>query len=220
MIVIIFSDKFFQLGLTNDTAIEIFITPFIFILICFIFSSKLREKFSSGFLLNKDETYKAVCYPILVAIANAFFVYIYMYTPYWLGFEAVGIGSKQVTTVEGVSDIGLIIGSSVIGPFNEEFIFRFLLFGGMIMILKNLSKKFKWIKSKRSMIIFLCIIISNTIFSMVHGPNLSSFPLYFIGGVIDTLFFLRYGFLAGWIAHGMFNFLSPIAHSIILHLFM
>lgn len=220
MIVIIFLDKYFRLGLTNDVAIEIFITPFIFILTCFIFSRKLRENFSSSFVLKNGETYKVICYPVLVAIIHAFLVYIYMYTPYWLGFEAIGIGSKQVTTVNGVSDLGLVIGVSIIGPFIEEFFFRFLLFGGFIMGLTKLSLKYKWINSRKYLIIFSLVIIINSVFSLIHGPNILSFPLYFSGGVIHTLFFIRYGFLAAWISHGMFNFLSPIAHSIINHLFM
>jgi len=220
MIVYIFTDEFFQLGLTSDDAFDIFTLPFLIIITLLIFLPRARKKFVSWFILKKEETYKSICYPILVAIIEAFLVYIYLYTPYWLGSEAIGIGSNQVTTVEGVTEIGLTIGTSIIGPFNEEFIFRFILIAGFIETLNFLISKYKRLIKIKPIAIIFWIIVTNSYFSLIHGPDLLSFPTYFVGGVIPSLFFLRYGFLAAWISHGMYNFLSPIALSIIYNLFM
>lgn len=220
MIIYIFADKFFQLGLTSDAAIDIFTLPFMYIITLLIFLPQARKKFVSWFILKREETYKSVCFPILVAIIQSFLVYIYLYTPYWLGSEAISIGSKQVTTVEGVTEIGLTIGASIIGPFTEEFIFRFILIAGFIGILNLLIRKFNRFIKMKPIAIFFWIIVTNSLFSIAHGPDLLSFPTYFVGGVIPSLFFIRYGFLAAWISHGMFNFLSPIAFSIIHNLFM
>ncbi len=220
MIVYIFADKFFELGLFSDDAFRIVTLP----LMCFItllsIIPPLRKKFVTCFILKMEETYKSICYPILVAIILAFLVCIYQYTPYWLGSEAIGIGSKQVTTLKGVTEIGLTISSSIIIPFNEEFVFRFILIAGFIEILNFLISKYKRLIKIKPFAIIFCIIVTNSFFSLNHGPGLLSFPIYFVGGLIPSLFFIRYGFLAAWISHGMFNFLSPIANSIIHNLFM
>ncbi|MDN4608084.1 CPBP family intramembrane glutamic endopeptidase [Sporosarcina highlanderae] len=213
-------DIFFQLGLTSDDANNIFTLPFLYFITLLILLPRMRKKFVLWFIFKKEETYKTICYPILVAIIQSFLVYIYMYTPYWLGSEAIGIGSKQVTTVEGVTEIGLTIGATIIGPFNEEFIFRFFLIAGFIEILNFSISKFKRLIKLKPIAIIFWIIVTNSFFSLLHGPDLLSFPPYFVGGVIPSLFFIRYGFLAAWISHGMFNFLSPIAFSIIHSLFM
>jgi len=220
MIVYIIADNFFHLGLTNNNAFHIFIFPFLLIIFLLIFYPRVRKKFVSWFILKKEETYKSICYPILVAIIQAFLLYIYVYTPYLLGSEAIGIGSNQVNTVEGVTEIGITIGRSIIGSFNEEFLYRFILIAGFIEILNFLISKFKRLIKIKPIAIIFWIIVTNSYFSLNHGPDLLSFTPYFLGGIIPSLFFLRYGFLAAWISHGMYNFLSPIANSIINNLFM
>ncbi|MFS0815215.1 hypothetical protein [Peribacillus phoenicis] len=71
-------------------------------------------------------------------------VNIYRFFPYWLRFEPVGTGRNQVTTLQEITDIGLMIGLVTIGPINEEFIFRYFLYAGMILAFADMAKDFRW----------------------------------------------------------------------------
>jgi membrane protease YdiL (CAAX protease family) len=121
--------------------------------------------------------------------------------------------------------MGLIFSVSVISPFSEEFFFRYLLYGGLSLAIVEMAKENKVIKkiyielfiNKNQIYIWSWIILTNIGFAMAHGPNIISFPLYFISGIVFSIFFLRLGFLAAWISHGSANLFSWIAHEIIVN---
>ncbi|HDR8221064.1 TPA: CPBP family intramembrane metalloprotease, partial [Bacillus cereus] len=64
------------------------------------------------------------------------------------------------------------------------------------------------------------VILTNIGFALLHGPDISTFYLYFIPGVVDALLFLRLGFLSAWLAHGVFNLCSLTVLSIISSIFV
>lgn len=218
-------DLLLQLGLTSsEETLNIFIIPFITICSFIFFLPVLRKSFFAWFLLDKKEIHQAICFPILAAILSGFLVNFYRLLPYWLGFDPVGVGSQQVTVLDGVSPLGLALGTSVLGPFSEEFLFRYLMFSGIILLWADFPPKWvsginEHIQKRKKTYWIGWVLLVNVIFALLHGPNLLNFPLYFLPGIVDTLFFLRYGFLAAWISHGVFNLFSGITLHIILRAF-
>lgn len=218
-----FLDIRLNIGLTSDEVMPIFITPFVTILSFLMFFPALRKEFVKWFVLDKKRLDKTICYPVLASILLGFIINIYRFVPYWFGYDVVGVGKKQVTVLEDVSDLGMAIGVYIIAPFSEEFLFRFLAFAGAALWIKNLLEGTKWqeqaqllFAKKRKLVISSWVVITNLAFSFMHGPDLLSFPLYFLGGMVDAIFFIRFGFLSAWISHGSFNFFSGILLSIII----
>ncbi|WP_240792569.1 CPBP family glutamic-type intramembrane protease [Bacillus thuringiensis] len=64
------------------------------------------------------------------------------------------------------------------------------------------------------------ILVTNLIFALYHGPDITNFYAYFIPGIIDALLFLRLGFLSAWLAHGAFNLCSLTTFSIVSIIFL
>ena len=124
----------------------------------------------------------------------------------------------------------------ILGPFTEEVIFRyFLLFLLPYALLLFLYNKRAIIKRFVSESVFLFgkklyynmtnthskvtitiwVIFVSSLFSLGHGPDLWSFPIYFMAGVIYGFLFIKYGFFSAWVAHGSFNALSPIMNAVV-----
>jgi len=220
-------DKVFNLGLISEEAADVFTTLFILICTVVFFIPGLRKSFSKWFLLDRKKIVQSICFPILAAILMDFLENLYRLIPYWLGSDIIGVGSNQITTIKGVSDLGLELGTSILVPFNEEFIFRYLMFVGVPLLIVYTLNDFDWfnrikrlIEKRKKMYLISWIIIVNLLFGMAHGPDLLSFPIYFSSGILFTFFFLRYGFLSAWLSHGMSNLFSGVALQIILNLFV
>ncbi|BAU27108.1 CAAX prenyl protease-like protein [Aneurinibacillus soli] len=58
------------------------------------------------------------------------------------------------------------------------------------------------------------VIVASTVFSILHKPDITNFHLYFLGGVVDWFFFLRYGLIASFLSHATFNASSDMVHKI------
>lgn len=133
------------------------------------------------------------------------------------------------------------------GPLSEEFLFRFLLIVYLPYVFlyytfvkdpfvpKSDNKKkvvatflflerhankiyYHAFQSKNKKLIVFWVIVCSFIFAIAHGPNLYSFALYFVPGVLYSYLFIRYGLLASWICHGTSNILSPYINSIFFYL--
>ncbi|CCW04860.1 MULTISPECIES: CPBP family glutamic-type intramembrane protease [Bacillus] len=140
----------------------------------------------------------------------------------------IGIGSGQVTYTSDLTTTGFLFLVSIIGPFNEEIFFRYLLYAGIFLVLADFKTKFLWLEKvyhelfihKNPQYIWSWVILTNIGFALLHGPDISTFYLYFIPGVVDALLFLRLGFLSAWLAHGTFNLCSLTVLSIISSIFV
>jgi hypothetical protein len=224
-ILFIFADNIFKIGLSTEEGIHIFLVPFCIFWSWIIVHTALRKDFFNRFIINKENIHLALCLPIVVAIIMEFTLNIVRLIPFWLGHDVISPGSNQVTNLKGFTENGLIFSVSVISPFSEEFLFRYLPFGGIFLGIVDMEKRYKWIKriheelviNKNPKYIWFWIILTNIGFAMAHGPDLLSFPLYFIPGIVFSLFFFRYGFLSAWLAHGASNFFSGIAFDIIVN---
>ncbi|WML52104.1 CPBP family intramembrane glutamic endopeptidase [Neobacillus sp. PS3-12] len=218
-------DNILKLGLSSEEGINIFIVPFSLCWSWVIVHTALRKDFLKRFLLSKKNIHLAICIPILVAIVMEFVLNLVQFIPFLLGYDVIKPGINQVTTIKDFTEIGLIFSVSVISPFSEEFVFRYLLYGGLSLAIVKLAKENKLIKkiynelfiNKNQIYIWSWIILTNIGFAMAHGPNLLSFPLYFVPGIVFSIMFLRLGFLAAWISHGSSNLFSWVAHEIIVN---
>lgn len=223
LLIVISLDIKLNLGFSEND-IDVFIFPFLTSLNFFIFFPGLRQNFYNQFI-KTNELHLLIALPILLSLIQLFLIYIYMYIPVLLNKSPISIGSNQYVTSENLTTFGEFFLTSIVGPFNEELIFRFLLLYYVpFIILSSLSKERKQnnyidylIKKKKALISFWVILISG-FFSLMHGPDLWSFMIYFPGGVICSLLFLRYGFLSAWIAHASFNAISPFMQYVVIKL--
>lgn len=227
-ILFMLADHRLKFGLSSNEGLTIFIVPLCLMLSWIIVDENLRKDFVNRFLLSKKNLHLSICIPILVSIITEFVLNLLRFVPYWLGYDVINPGKNQVTTLNDFTATGLLFSVSVIGPFSEEFLFRYLPYGGLSLAFAGMSKEIKWLKNiydalfinKNPKYIWAWIIITNIVFAMAHGPDILSFPLYFIPGIVFSLFFLRFGFLAAWISHGASNLFSGIAFEIIVNTIM
>lgn len=210
--------------------------PLLFFLYFILLVPIIRKKFIKN-LIRTRELHLLIAIPILLVLAKLFIVYGYMYLSFLINPGVVSIGSNQYIPSEELTKLGNIVLTGIIGPFNEEVLFRFFLLYlfpySIYFFMRNLidkeTKKSKirliinglyqyiFIKNNKQ-ILFMWIIIVASIFSIVHGPNLWSFPLYFLGGLLYNYLFLKYGFLTAWFAHGLSNIMSEYIYVIVFHL--
>lgn len=122
----------------------------------------------------------------------------------------MNLGSHQVTQVASVWD-GLFV-SGIMAPLYEEFLFRVLLFAVIAYGIDFFSHSTQGsnIYDVKNRACWIVIIISSCLFSFVHGPDLTSFHLYALGGVVNAWLFLKYGYLSAVVGHFSFNWLSVI----------
>lgn len=239
-------NKWFHLGI-SEADWEIFIIPSLTLLYFFIIFPQLRKVFSEQFIKVRSLD-KLIAIPIVFAIIKLTVVYLYLYFPVLLHGDIISIGKDQYVGHEDLSTLGEILLVGIVGPFNEEVLFRFLflfflpyflLFHTFVkkpLILKEdkhrtlalpilfLEKIAKWLyyrafyfKDKKIVIIWT--FLGSVLFSLAHGPDIYSFPIYFLPGIIYCYLFLKYGLLASWIAHGFGNMLSPVINSIYYAIF-
>lgn len=228
LLIVIFLDIKLHLGF-SETDMEVFIFPLLTLLNFFIMFPNLRKNFYKQFLKTK-ELHLLIALPILLSLIQLLLIYIYMYIPVFYNNDPVSIGSNQYVTSENLTILGDFLLTSIVGPFNEEVIFRFLLLYYVpLIILRSLfierqilnvtiQKFFYLLNKKNKVIISVWVILISSIFSLMHGPDLWSFIIYFPGGVICSYLFLRYGFISAWIAHASFNAISPFMHNVVIKL--
>ena len=123
-----------------------------------------------------------------------------------------GLGREVLAFGKGIGfNIERIFVGTIVGPFFEEFLFRIVFFTTIAYILGFIDNKFGYKLSKkifnlRGMLCWILIIIGNSLFSLAHVPDANNFHLYFIGGVIDTIIYIKYGFYASWLSHWFYNY--------------
>lgn len=234
-LVILLLDSKLELGFSK-LEIDVFIFPFLVIFNFFIIYPNLRKKFYKQFIKTK-ELHLLIALPILISIIKLFLVYIYIYLPIFFNKDPVSIGSDQYVASESLTSLGQFLLLGILGPFSEEVVFRYLLlyllpytfflylYNERVLIKRIVSKSVflfgkkiykKMINIHRKVFITIWIILISCLFSLAHGPDLWSFPIYFMGSVIYSYLFLKYGFLPAWVAHGSYNALSPIMNTIVI----
>jgi uncharacterized protein len=223
---------------------QIFFMPSLTLLYFFLIFPQLRKGFSKFFIRVKSLD-RLIALPILIAIMELIFMYTLVYLPVVFDKEVIAIGKDQYVPHKELSSLGQTFLLGVIGPFNEEVFYRFILLYFLpysflyfnfiknpITIKDNKSKRLtkpfhffekipKWLYYRGfyfqdKKLIGIWIIIVSAFFSFSHGPDVNSFAIYFLPGVLYSYLFLKYGLLSSWIAHGFGNALSPIINQIFI----
>lgn len=243
MVLVLVANEYFHLGITDDD-VDIFLSPFLTFLFFWIASKELRKSFYGQFIKVKAFD-RVILLPILLAIIELALAYLYVYFPVFSGNEPISLGASQYRTHTELTTAGEFLLLGVIGPFSEEFLFRFLLLFFLpqmmlsvffpkeafvskknenkklpkpYIVLSNLANRLHYrayeLKDKR--IISAWVILVSFLFSMVHGPDMYSFAIYFLPGILYSFVYLKYGFLASWICHGASNSMSNMMNSIFI----
>ncbi|PFP25920.1 hypothetical protein COJ96_19410 [Bacillus sp. AFS073361] len=243
MLTIMFLNDRFNLGI-SDNDIDIFLGPSIMLIYFWIVSPDLRKHFYIQFIRVKAFD-RVVLLPVLLAILVLFLLYSYFYFPALFAKEPLSVGNAQYLGHQELTTAGEILLLGIIGPFSEEFLFRFFLIVYLPYLAlhhtfikkpletkknvnKSISKPFIFLvnvankvyyrvfEKKDKKLISSWVILVSCFFAFVHGPDLYSFPLYFLPGILFSFVYLKYGFLASWICHGTANTLSGIVNAIFI----
>lgn len=142
---------------------------------------------------------------ILTGLVLTFFARWYQDKASLYGME-VSPGARQVNFPESCPDTvdAILIGVVVVlvSPVLEEILFRFIGLG----IVQTIITASQVITTKYVKLFnFFWIIIISTIFSLLHGPDWLSFPVYFISSMAFSLFYLKYGLMASILVHSSGN---------------
>ncbi len=213
-------DSLLKLGVMTSQGFDIYLVLIIFLMLLIGLSS-LRKDFLNRFAPVKTYGLSYIYISICISAVLAMVMNVIRYVPFWIsGEDLIGVGSKQITSFEGFSIVGRYILTVIVGPFNEEFLFRYLSYGGLFLLIKQLPDHpwLRWIHNisdhlfvkKTKIYIIFWVLLTSTWFSLVHGPNLLNFFFYFFSGVVYGVLFLKYGLLSSWTAHGSFNLFSNI----------
>lgn len=183
---------------------------YIFIIIQMI-SPKLNKCIVDELRFRSDSLV-VIIIPILIAAITRGFTNILQVIPVLFGRDFIGIAKGQMD-MSKFSPIESIFVGTIVGPFFEEFLFRVVFFTTIAYIAGFIDNKFGYKLSKkifnlRSMLCWILIIVGNILFSLAHVPDISNFHLYFIGGLIDTIIYIKYGVYASWISHGFYNYFN------------
>ncbi|MBE7121983.1 CPBP family intramembrane metalloprotease [Bacillus cereus] len=214
---LIYSDKFLGFGLSRLSAgaESLFLLTLLLALLTTI--PKLRRNFT-GYLLLSDKINLIIGLPILLAIGMQVAFNFARFIPTWMGGEMIGVGSGQFTTSEVLSEMGERILVSIIIPFNEEFLFRYVPYAAILWganIAKehsNIFKKlyFNLFVEKNTKYVWVWILSTSFVFAMIHEPSVLNFSFYFIPGIVYAFLFLRYGLFSAILAHSSYNLFSGI----------
>jgi membrane protease YdiL (CAAX protease family) len=236
MYAFLFINARLNLGI-SEADIEIFLLPFLMLFYFWMVFPQLRKDFRNHFIKVKSLD-KIIALPILVAILELVLVYLYFYFPVFFGGDTVPLGKSQYTGHQELSTAGDVILTGILGPFSEEFVFRFLLIvyapylllyhifvkeplvletdkqkklAAPFLLLEKHANKiyYQAFQAKNKKLIGAWVIVCSFLFAIAHGPDIYSFALYFIPGLLFSYLFLRYGLLASWIGHGVSNIVSP-----------
>lgn len=246
LLVFLFINARLNLGF-SEADIDNFLLPIFMLLYFYMIFPQLRKDFRKHFIKVKSLD-RVIALPILVSILELVLVYTYYYFPVLFGGQTIPIGKGQYTGHQELSTVGEILLLGVLGPFSEEFVFRFLLIvyvpyvflyftfvkerlvpktdkhkkiAGTLLFIERHANKiyYQAFRAKNKKLIVSWVIVCSFLFAIAHGPNIYSFAFYFVPGVIYSYLFLRYGLLASWIGHGTSNILSPYINSIFYYLF-
>lgn len=214
---LICGDKFLGLGfLKLSFGVEslILLTLFFAFLITI---PKLRSDFAGYFYLSNKKRL-TIGLPILLALGMQVAFNFVRFIPTWMGSEMIGGGSAQFNTPGVLSEIGERILVSIIVPFNEEFVFRYVPYAALLWLANNakeysnVSNKlyFNLFVEKNTKYVWVWILSTSFVFAMIHEPSILNFSFYFIPGIVYAILFLKYGLFSAILAHSSYNLFSGI----------
>lgn len=160
----------------------------------------------------RSESLKTIIIPILAAIGTRLLTDILQILPEAFGESAIGIAKGQLD-MSTYNPIERMFVGTILGPYFEELLFRVVFFTSITYLVgyidTKLNSKFSSkILNLKNIFCWVLIIIDNILFSLSHKPDVSNFHLYFIGGLIDTIIYVKFGFYSSWLSHGLYNYFN------------
>lgn len=202
---------------------------FLAIMLLFVFPKQLPN------LINiikidfiKIKSLKIILLPIILTLVVDYFIEFSRYLPILIGCEPLySVGKNQMIFNLSAYSISRFIFLSLSPGVIEELLFRVIPFGLIYpFLLKNIDINAHigvWMNkpldfvcnhmhiNKRKLFLATFTIFVSTIFSIMHGPDIKNFYFYFIPGLVFSLFYQKYGYLACIIAHTSSNYINLAA---------
>lgn len=197
-----------QRGIDRETYILIIGT---FLACCaLLIVPRIRLIFKERFLVADIRS--ILLFTLIIVSLGSLFISFYRYSPLLFGHKPFEIDASQLDnpfppfSLESIFYTGLLPGVS------EEMAFRlsaYALFDWLVSIQNQYLKK---------PLLFLCVIISSTIFALFHGTDGFNFFLYFIPSVLYWVLFWKFGFLSCVLGHAWNNILTGSFNEIAISL--
>lgn len=192
--------------------------------------SLLKENFI------KSTSVLAILLPIFIAIIKGFVLSFTRFIPLFFDANVIGIGSSQAIIQLPPFSLSYFFVYCLSPGVTEEIVFRFIPYIFPKIIIENLNilkailpNKFilnpinKFYKdlyiNKKTWAMISWLIITSTIFSLAHGPNITNFYLYFVPGAIFGCLYLKYGLISCMLCHMFGNYFSPFILQIVIYIF-
>lgn len=234
-------------NLLTETYIEVFVASFMAAI--FIFMPEVFNNFKVNWIKNIS-LYNVLPISVIllvVGVVSEFVIEFSRYIPMFLGTmeNIIPIGSLQgrIPSVSyGFIQVTIF---AFLAALFEEILFRYAALTGIPIFINSINNviekgyKYKpkikvnillyraipkinrflvWLDTKTGKTIL--VIVFSSLFSLLHGPTILSFHIYFIPGVIFSVIYLRYGLLLATLYH-MFNnlFTSDLAWNLSKYLY-
>ncbi|PPV17741.1 CPBP family intramembrane glutamic endopeptidase [Clostridium butyricum] len=214
------------------------------VMLVFLFLNSNAEDGGIFMYLKKDfvksKSLYVITLPIIIALLENIITDISRYIPLYWGGTIINIGSNQAIINLNICTIEYWICFCIFPAFNEEMIFRFFMYRGLLVFLNNcildnteikgddyyikksafkiisfVSKCINKFKNdlfieKKDYAVIGWIIVTSALFALGHGTDFSNFYMYFIPGTLFAMLYLKYGLLSAMLCHMMGNYFSPV----------
>lgn len=181
--------------------------------------------------LKKAKSYKSLLIPIAAGFIMMYLFYLLRYISFLIHGMSEFINVDLLISKLPVLSLERLVFTGFFPAYNEEFLFRFLLYFIVFNILLSGSEK----TNKTSIGIGINLgdrvsvivdkldnllpytketrwaVVSSLVFTFSHSPQMGDFYVYFFGGLVFSTLFLRYGFISSVICHAFSNCISPFA---------
>lgn len=109
-----------------------------------------------------------------------------------------GAGQLNVPALEAITTdtVMLIVSIILLGPLLEEMLFRFIGLG----LVRQLAGP-----GQATFIIGAGVLITSTMFALLHNPAPAGFVAYFMPSIVYSLVYLKYGVFASFLVHAAGN---------------
>lgn len=216
-------NKWFRWNVNGETKLNFLFFFSLFLSLLTVYRP-FRRNFLQRFIVIGNAK-QAIIYGLLTGFLLQVFVETTRYIPLLFDRDVVDIGSGQFSAEDNkIAPMAAFLLVSLIGPFNEEFIFRYLLFELIVISVRRFITNSEFsihsrLSGKYKYTLWTLIILISVAFALMHGPNITNFHFYFIPGLAFTYLYVRYGFLASYLAHVAFNVVGPYVQPFILPYF-
>ncbi|EJQ32407.1 hypothetical protein IEC_05419 [Bacillus toyonensis] len=217
-------ERFLEWGLSKPGRIDyLFILSF-FLGALIIFKTA-RRCFARHFIKQR-KVYLIIGWAIALGLTLQTLLSLCRGFVYWLTGSLIAVGSNQYVSVEHFSFIGERVVVFLLSPFAEELFFRYVTYTAFFWILNMIKEEFVAFRrvydgseEKKKKFIIVWGLVSSFLFALFHGVNVINVWFYLIPGIVYSFLFVKYGFLASWISHSVFNATSSSVRKAVVYLF-